>query len=444
MVSLRAADRALIAAALPPPQIARLGNGLRVAWIDRPASPVVSTALCYRAGRRHDHARHGGSAHFLEHMMFRGSARFGAGELDRLTRRAGGHNNAFTTHDATLYEFAFAREHWPLALVLEADRMHALRIDPDDVERERRVIEEEIAMYRDDPWDALEQAVLARLFGRHPYGRAVLGRVADLRRTDASVLAAFHQRHYRPENAVLAIAGGAGEDVVARAEEAFAQPARTVPMPAAGPGHKPDPAPARAPEAKPRARATVRIRRHAGEVPRLLIALRAPPGDAEDHACLELLLAVLTTGRSSRLHRQLVDRQPRCAFVSAQVQESPDPGALTLAAELLPGVEPARVEACVLEALGALVRTPPAPAELRRARRMMVADWVFAHQRVEQQAVTSALTLGLFDAGHPRDRLGRLLTASRDRLHAAAQRWLDPEAGAVIGWSFDATGHGDG
>ena len=116
-----------------------------------------------------------GAAHFLEHMMFKGSARFGPGEIDRRTQALGGINNAFTSHDATAYYFAFASDRWHEALAIERDRLTALTLDPAEIASERQVILEELAMYRDEPWDALELAVQAELFATHPYGVPVLG-----------------------------------------------------------------------------------------------------------------------------------------------------------------------------------------------------------------------------------------------------------------------------
>ncbi len=427
----------LLGAALPTPAIITMANGLTVATLDRPDAPVVSSALCYRAGRRDDGPQHGGTAHFLEHMMFRGAARFGASEIDRLTRGAGGSNNAFTTHDATLYEFAFARDRWHLALELEADRMQSLLLAPEDVDRERQVIEEEIAMYRDDPWDALEEAVFSKLFPRHPYGKPVLGRRQDLQRTDADVLRSFHQTHYRPENAVLVLAGAVGEDAIDRAVAAF----DTLPVPA-GDRNDSNAAAGRTGrtafprETEPQHRADQRLVRRAGEAPRLLIGLRGPAGDDSDQPLVDLLLSVLATGRSSRLQRKLVDGGQLCAFAGAQIAETLDPGAILLSAEVLPGVEPQRVEEEMIAALTKLAQEPPSRAEIRRARRMLIADWIFGHERVHQQAVTTALAMASFDAGHPLRQAERLLAASPEALHQAAQRWLDPAHGTVVGWSL--------
>ncbi len=110
---------------LSPPRIRHLDNGLTVCVIDNRRVPVVATAIVYRAGTRDEAPGQGGVAHFLEHMMFKGSERFGPGEIDRLTLSLGGSNNAFTSHDSTLYYFTFAADRWRRALDVEVVGGHA-------------------------------------------------------------------------------------------------------------------------------------------------------------------------------------------------------------------------------------------------------------------------------------------------------------------------------
>jgi zinc protease len=117
--------------ALPgTPRLERLSNGLTVCLVENHQAPIVTSALFYRAGTRDEPQGHGGVAHFLEHMMFKGSARYGPGEIDRRTQALGGTNNAFTSHDATGYYFNFASDRWTEALEIEADRMTTLTLDP--------------------------------------------------------------------------------------------------------------------------------------------------------------------------------------------------------------------------------------------------------------------------------------------------------------------------
>ena len=405
-------------------QIARLANGLTVCVLENRQAPVVTTALCFRAGTRDDPPGHGGAAHFLEHMMFKGSARFGPGEIDRRTQALGGSNNAFTGHDATTYYFSFAADRWTEALAIEVDRMASLTLDPRQVASERQVIREEIAMYESEPWDALEVAVQARLFRGHPYGRPVLGTRGELRATGREELAGFQRRFYRPDNAVLVVAGEAAEEAV------LAEVEGTLGSLSPGAERRAGASPVAPPGGM------ARLRRRKGEVPRLLLALAAPAGDHPDHAVLRLLVALLGSGRTSRLYRALVDEGQLCSWIHTDLSESLDASHLTIAAEVVPGVEPARVEGELLRLLADLVGTPPGLEEVERARQVALADWVLHHERVEQQALSLAVALALFDAEHLDRQMRRMLAASPAALHEAAGRYLRPELGSVLGWSL--------
>jgi zinc protease len=422
--------RPLTAADVPAlpgrPVVERLDNGLTVCLLANDQAPVVTTALWYRAGSRDEAPGQSGIAHFLEHLMFKGSRRYGPGDIDRRTQALGGANNAFTSHDATAYHFSFARDRWREALAIEADRMAGLTLDPDEVAAERQVILEEIAMAESEPWDALGTAVEAALFPDHPYGRPVLGTRADLKATGPGELAAFHRHFYRPDNAVMAVAGDLDEGALEAVAAAFAGIA---------PGDSPPPRPALAAAAPLDAAAGLRrITRRKGEVARALLALRGPAADHRDQPVLRLLATLLGGGRTSRLYRKLVDEEQLCAWVEADVGETVDPGSFTVALELVPGAEPARVEARLLAELAALAGTDG--EELERAKRILAADWVFAHERVHQQALAAGFSLALFDLDFLDRELRAALAADGERVAEVAARWLRPERGGVLGWSL--------
>lgn len=404
--------------------VRQLDSGLTVGVLPWKRAPVVASSLAYRVGAREEEAGRGGTAHFLEHMMFKGSAHFPVGEIDRQTRALGGNNNAFTSHDLTLYYFTFAADRWQHALDIELDRMTALELDRTETDSERQVILEELSMYQSEPWDALDQEVQRCFFTRHPYGRPVIGSRQEIEGIDTAVLGAFHGHYYQPGGAVLAVVGDidpeAAHDAVA---ERFA----------GLPSGKPERASL---EPDPGVEGLERLERRHGELARLLIALPAPEGTHPDHPALRLLLAVLGSGRSSRLHRALVDDGQSCVWVSTDVQDTLDPGMATIAAELVPGVDPGRVEAQVLQQLERLVKEPPAADEIARARRMIFADWLFGHERVNQQSFMLATSLALFDLRFPTRYLEQLLRAETADLLRVARQYLRPESRGVIGWSL--------
>jgi zinc protease len=406
----------------------RLDNGLEVAVLEVAESPVVSTVLWYRAGARDEPPGQGGAAHFLEHMMFKGSPGYRPGAVDRRTQELGGVNNAFTGHDATVYYFRFSPDHWAEALAIEADRMQSLDLDPPAIDGERQVILEEIAMYQSDPWDALEEAVLAALFPGHAYGRPVLGTREELAAIGREELAAFHRRHYRPDRSLLVVAGpvrSSLEGVIRERFEAIERSGGTRPLLAS-------PSP---PSGE------VRVERRHGEVPRLEIALPAPPAHHPDHPGLTLLTAALTGGRGGRLQRVLVEEEERCLWVSADLGESEGPGALTVAAELHPGVAPEEVETLVREELTRLAAEPMLDEEVERIRALVAAEWVLGHEASHDQALALATALAVSDPGYLGRRWEGHFAVGPSALRQVAARYLDLDRGGVVGWSLPA---GDG
>ena len=401
----------------------RLDNGLEVLLLEVPDAAVVASTLWYRAGSRDEPAGQGGVAHFLEHMMFKGSSAYGPGQIDRRTQQLGGSNNAYTSHDATVYYFKMAPRVWREVLRIEADRMAGLTLDPAEVDSERQVILEEIAMYESDPWDALEQAVATAAYDGHPYGRPVLGTREELLATGRAELAAFHARHYRPDNAVLVVAGAVTERDLDAIDAALgALPAGAAPRP---------PLPA----ARPLDRAD-RIERKQGEVPRLLVAMPAPAADHPDHPALRLLVTALADGRTSRLRQELVEDRQACLFVDADVSAASGEGLLTVEAELHAGIEPALVEETVLAGLRRLREEPLPGGELGRARQGLLAGWVFGHEQAHQQALSLGFGAALFDEEQAERSLGAALAVSAGQLQEVAGRWLRPEERSVIGWAL--------
>jgi zinc protease len=281
------------------------------------------------------------------------------------------------------------------------------------------VILEEIDMYRDDPWEALELDVLAALFDGHAYARPVLGTAAELRAIGRDDLAAFHGRFYRPDNAVLVVAGDFDGSAAARVEEALGD------LPAGGGAPRGECPPPRSPGAP------ARVERRQGEVARLLVALPAPAPDEPDHAELRLAAALLAEGRASRLQRELVEVGQLCLGVSAAVSDHEVAAYFGLGAELLPATDPADVERRLAAALAALA-APAAEDELERARRILRTDWVHEHERIHQQAVAAGLALTEFDLEQPGRLLRRIEEATAEEVAAAARRWLAPER-AVVG-----------
>ena len=198
------------AAAHSGPHIAhsRLDNGMEVVVIPDHRAPVVTHMVWYRNGSADDPPLKSGIAHFLEHLMFKGTKNHPQGEFSQLVADLGGQENAFTGHDYTSYFQRVPREHLATMMEYEADRMTNLVLSDEVVAPERDVVMEERRMRTDsDPAAELSEAVQAALFAHHPYGTPIIGwghEIETLGREDAL---AYYQRFYTPENAILVVAG---------------------------------------------------------------------------------------------------------------------------------------------------------------------------------------------------------------------------------------------
>ena len=422
-IDLRAFDRVTAEAET-------LDNGLSVVLLPRADAESIVTVVCYRAGSRDEGSGETGLAHFLEHMMFKGSALYPPGAIDSVTQGLGGTNNAFTSHDVSAYHFQFERRSWGEALLIEADRMRGLNLLPEEIESEREVILEEIRMVEDDPWDVLEQAVALRIFGGHPYGRPVLGTRQSLRGLDAASVGSFHRRHYRPGRAVLVAAGGLPSDAMERIEAALGNGR-------AGSAGVSPASDARACLEPPifDAAPTRRVELRRGEMARLLVAHPAPAADDPLSVHVRLALTVLASGRASRIQRELVEQDPLALWAAGAASGHRLGGMSTLAAEAAAGVEPARLEAELCARVDGLAASPPSAEELARAKRVLFADWVFMHERIAELAVSAAIEHALFFPGFSRDSFEVLARATAADVSDACAVWLVP-ATRIVGWSL--------
>jgi zinc protease len=283
-----------------PPVESVLPNGLRVILIPEPKAPVVSVQVWYRVGSRDEISGKTGLSHLMEHMMFKGTARYGKGMFSRRIAEHGGNDNAFTSHDYTAYFENLAGDQVGLALELEADRMTGLVIADEEFGLERDVVKEERRMRTDDdPHGTLVEHLYAAAYMVHPYHWPVIGWMDDLERLTADDIRAYYRAHYTPGNAVLVIAGDVEpRATLARIEQTFGQITG------------PEPPSRRAAVEPPQlGERRVTVNKEA-QLPAVIVGYHVPNFRDQDAYALTVLAALLTQGESSRLHRALVyDRQ---------------------------------------------------------------------------------------------------------------------------------------
>ncbi len=190
-------------------RVETLDNGLKVYLKPVPGSAVVTTMVCYKVGSADEDLDSTGLSHYLEHLMFKGTEKIKPGDIDRLTLRNGGANNAYTSEDLTNFHFDFAADRWESALEVEADRMRNLRIDKEhEFEQEKGAVIEELRRNEDEPWDLEQKAILPLLFGKTtPYGHPVIGETQHVKDATDKIIKGHYDRWYHPNNASLVIVG---------------------------------------------------------------------------------------------------------------------------------------------------------------------------------------------------------------------------------------------
>jgi zinc protease len=361
---------------------ATLDNGLRVILLEDRRNPLVSVQVWYRVGSRNERPGASGLAHFLEHMMFKGTPNNPKGVFSRLVESHGGRDNAFTTQDTTSYFVNIAAEKVEDVLRLEADRMRNLVLETAETASERQVVMEERRMRTEDSPDALlAEELTAAAFAAHPYQWPVIGWMADIARIDPAELRAFYDLYYRPNNAVLVVVGDiAAPALLERVRAIFG------PLP-----RGPEPPPVTAVEPPQRAERRVTLRTTAARLPGLALTWLVPSHASADAPALEVLEAVLSGGRAARLHRRLVVEQRLALDADADYSYgSVDPNLFWLSARPVPGVTPEALERALLGELAELQREPVTDEELSRVKNQIEASFVWGQDSIYARAATLA------------------------------------------------------
>jgi zinc protease len=360
-----------------PVVAATLDNGLRVLLLEDRRSPIVTVQLWYRVGSRNEARGATGIAHFLEHLMFRGTGKYAPGVFARLVERNGGQDNAFTSQDVTSYFVNIAADRLDLVFDLETDRMHNLLLDPKIVDSEREVvIEERRTRTEDDPGGFLSEEVSATAFRAHSYGQPIIGWMGDIKRITPDEIRAFYKTYYVPNNAILVVVGDfKAADVMAKVRAVFG------PIPRGA-----TPPPVTAVEPVQNGERRVRVQKQA-ELPIVYIAYPVPNHTSKDAAALEVLSVILSGGRASRLYRELVyERQLALEAGGDYSYFSIDPNLFWFWATPLPGQTAETLERELLGQMERLARELVSDVELTRARNQIEASFVFQEDSIHRRA----------------------------------------------------------
>jgi zinc protease len=397
-----------------------LKNGLRVLMKEVRTTPVVSMMTCYRVGSAQERSGETGISHFLEHMMFKGTDRYGKGEIDLITQRNGGSNNAFTTYDYTAYHFTFASDRWHEGLAIEASRMRCCAFDPVEFAAEKQVVLEEWRMCQDSPWHPLIDQISAAAFADHPYRHPILGWYHEVQDLTRERMVAYYDRFYGPNNATLVLVGDFDTDEALQQVEATFGGLEPIAVQA--------PAPVRELPNDTEKRLTLR---RPSAVPRLVLAFRQPPFGHPDVPAVEVLTTLLSHGRTSRLFQALVEDQQLVGDIGMEFFLTVDPFLMMIFTEIKPGVAVAKVERAILAEIRRLQKELVDEAELTKAKNLLVAGQAFDDETSMHQAQRYAEAAMLGDWRDADQQLERYLAVTAADIRRVAKRYLDPASRLV-------------
>ena len=368
-----------------PATLTRLDNGLTLVHQYLPETPVAAVDVWVKAGALVEPEVWSGMAHFLEHMIFKGTDRLPPGAFDWAIENYGGVTNAATSYDYAHYFITTAAQHLEETLPYLAELLLNAAIPDDEFERERNVVLEEIRQAYDNPDYISFQALSELVYQQHPYGRPILGSEALLLGLTPEMMRQFHRTHYQPENMTVVLVGNVPADLaIDLVRHTFSNfPSRAT-------------CPASTPEAEP---PVTDIRRQELCLPRLeqarlMMAWVGPGIDSplqnldqqlQSADGLDVLSVLLAEGRTSRLVRELREERHLVQAVSSGFALQRESGLFTVSAWLEPE-HLERVEAIVCDRLSQLAATPISEAELDRCKRVLCNDYAFSTETPGQLA----------------------------------------------------------
>lgn len=403
-----------------------LDNGLELVVIEDRRRPAVAHYVYYRVGAMDETPGKTGLAHFLEHLMFKGTKTLAPGEFSRRVARHGGQDNAFTSQDMTAYHQVIAADRLEMVMEMEADRMTGLQLDEAITLAERDVVlEERLSRVESRPAGVLGEALGATLYLSHPYRRPVIGWEPEIRALNFEDALAFYRRWYMPNNAIVVIVGDvSATDALVMARRTYGKiPAGTLPP--------------RLQHAEPDQRAPRRVALTDARVRqpnwRRLYVAPAYDGDARQPYALDVLSEILG-GDTGRLHKSLVVGQKRAISATFWYDgRGRDFGSSGLYGLPAAGVDLAELEAAFDAEIAILMADGVTDDEVDAAKRRLVAQAVFARDSLAGPARIVGGTLAIGQTVED-------LEAWPERIKAVTRAEVDAAIKALFRPNFSATG----
>ncbi|RCJ24913.1 peptidase M16 [Nostoc sp. ATCC 53789] len=357
-----------------------LDNGLTVLTKEVHTAPVVSVQVWYKVGSRNEVKGENGISHQLEHLMFKGTTARPV-QFGRLFSALGSQFNAFTSYDETAYFGTVQRDRLEALLTLEADRMENSLIGPEQLKSEKRVVISELQGYENSPGYRLSRAVMRDAFPNRAYGLSVGGTKADVEKFTVEQVRNYYQTYYSPDNATLVITGDfATEPVLKVVKETYGKLTKR--------GNEEKRTRENVAPSSPVAPTTKKapiVLKQPGSAALLQAVYPLPDIKHPDVPAIDVMDAILTGGRSSRLYQALVE-SGLASSVSGGAAELIEPGWYEINATAAPGQELSKIAQVLQESLGKLQQQPVTTEELNRAKTQLQASYILGNQDITSQA----------------------------------------------------------
>lgn len=401
-----------------------MDNGIHVILHKDNSTPIVAITMTFHVGSKNEDPTRTGFAHFFEHLMFEGSKYMERGDYDKLSQNAGGTNNASTSFDKTFYYQVLPSNQLELGMWMESERLAHLKIDSVGVETQRKVVKEERSQrYDNQPYGSIFEQTFKRAYKVHPYRWMPIGSAQYIDQATLGEFMAFYNKFYVPQNVTISIAGDIDID---KTKELVAKYYGDIPR-----GKEEI---KKVDIVEPPLGGEVRDVVYDNiQLPLVLEAYRIPAQGTKDYYAIEMLSTLLSKGQSSRLYKEIVDKQQKAVFLSSMNYAMEDPGLFIVYGVTNMGVTPEDLEAVIETELTKVKEKTIDEQEFQKLRNQIESDFVNSNSTMNGIANSLADYYVYFgDANLINTEIERYMKVTKEDIRDAAKKYLSPENRVVL------------
>ncbi|HEX8312187.1 MAG TPA: pitrilysin family protein [Chthoniobacteraceae bacterium] len=391
-----------------PYRLTRLPNGVRIASVEMPYMKSVSVGFWAAIGGRHENSAECGLAHFLEHLLFKGTKRRTAKQITQAVEGLGGYVNAFTTEDHTCYYAKAGAQHFGTLCDVLADMYQHSELAPVEIERERDVIREEILMYRDNPSQHSQELLTETMWPRQALGRPLTGTLETIASFTRPAIRDFHRQHYNGRTTIVTVAGRIPHEQVVAELTPLLSGIPSGRTPRFSRAHFKD------------GEAQVALYHQETEQTHLAMGFHAFSRQDDRRFALKLLSVILGENMSSRLFQKLRERHGYCYNVSTSMVTLADAGAISIYAGLDREKLPKAMR-MIMRELGSICCKKPGKEELKKAQDYTVGQTLMGLESTTNQMMWMGESLlGYGKILNPSEIEDRLCKVTREDVQGVA------------------------